>query len=393
MQQQNSSFASRLGARVAEAHDEHKDSAVDTGDRRLPAGIRAGIAKISTAYTKQQTDDTGGKTPKGETFFRISAVVVSPVAFKGEKVAGMVTSVVIPLCDVPAKGERKAKSFKDQWFEFQNLFKLLGINPPSETAKTDPTGRKIEAYYFAAMKTICDPARPTYVEFSTRGFTPKQTPEQAKAGITPEEFVMENWHGLAKFDGTHDPASGFSEAPSTSPNGNAGTSTPPPTDPPFEEPPMGQVVMPDEPTEPLDLAYEVAVLVEAAMNDPEGATTEGAEATHRLEVLAWENGWTKEQTGTASGWDAVGDMALTEPTATPTPTAPTVGSKHKFAKRDSKGAKLRNAKKEEFPPVEVEVASVDVANKICTVKTAKDGKDVIDIRSKKPVAVKWEWLE
>ncbi len=70
-----------------------------------------------------------------------------------------------------------------------------------------------------------------------------------------------------------------------------------------------------------------------------------------------------------------------------------VGSKWKFAKRTKDGAKLKNVKGEEFPPQDVEVVSMDTAAKTCTVKTVKDGKDVVDIKSKKPVVVKWKWLE
>jgi len=64
-----------------------------------------------------------------------------------------------------------------------------------------------------------------------------------------------------------------------------------------------------------------------------------------------------------------------------------------FAKRTKDGEKLKNNKGGPFPAREVEVTVVDTSAKLCTVKTIKDGKDVVDIRSKKPVAVKFEWLE
>ena len=35
----------------------------------------------------------------------------------------------------------------------------------------------------------------------------------------------------------------------------------------------------------------------------------------------------------------------------------------------------------------------DADGKTCTLKTVKDGKAVVDIRTKEPIAVKWEWLE
>lgn len=156
-------------------------------------------------------------------------------------------------------------------------------------------------------------------------------------------------------------------------------------------------------------------MAEVAMNDPEGATEEGAAASARLEELAWAAGWTKDQTASAPDWAGVAEMALNPPVrnspSTPTLTSKAisepvaevpppndtpvvvVGSRWKFAKRTKEGAKLKNSKGEEFPPQEVEVVSVDSAAKTCTLKTVRDGKDVVDIRTKVPVLVKWEWLE
>lgn len=403
VQQQNSSFASRLGGRVAQANVEHKDKPVDTGNRRLPAGIRSGVAKLSAMYTKQQTEENG-LTPKGETFFRASAIALLPKEHNGEKVEGLVTQVMIPLCDIPAKGQRKAKTFSEQWYEFQNLFKLLGIAPPNETLQTDPTGQRTEAYYFAAMQALTDPKRPqgpVYITFSTRGWTPPPTPLKPK----PDPMVFEEWHGLAtpeqiaNVNGQYTPAAGFQDntAAPTVPTFNE--FDPPPTTTTQESAPV------NDQQDPADV---VAALVETAMNDPEGATEEGAAAAAQLEEMAWAAGWSKEHTKTAADWAAVGDMILNPPSSGTEATPPTgngqatlgskqlvvgVGSKWKFCKRTKEGAKLKNNKGEEFPPQEVEVVTVDNENKTCTLKTAKDGKDVIDIRSKKPVVVKWEWLE
>ena len=59
-QQQNSSFAKKLGARVAQANEEHRDKPVDTGEHRLPAGIKSAIAKLKAMYTKEYVDDKNG---------------------------------------------------------------------------------------------------------------------------------------------------------------------------------------------------------------------------------------------------------------------------------------------------------------------------------------------
>lgn len=423
VQQQNSSFAAKLGARVAQANAEHHDKPVDTGNKRLPAGIRNGIAKLASMYTKQYEDDKNGVGTKGQVFFRVSAVVVSPEQHNGEKVSGIVTSQVIPLCDIPAKGNRKASSFSENWYDFQNIFKLLGQPPfpePPIDFKLDPSGAlaqaaRIEAYYFGLMKMMTDPIRlktnPIYIEFSTRGWTPPASNENPK----PEEMVFETWHGLADpakigANGQVNPAAGVSERPPTA--------SAPPTQAPFNEftpPPQTQTATQQgaapppttgpspqyqPPQEPEDKADLVAALVETAMNDPEGATEDGAAASEQLENMAWVNGWTQDQTKNAADWTVVGEMALNPPTAAPAPAptvatnvAPAVGTKHRFAKRTKDGAKLKNNKGEEFPPQDVEVVTVNMADKTCTVKTIKDGKDVVDIRSKQPINVKFEWLE
>ena len=411
VQQQMSSFASRMGGRVAAANAEHAAKPVDTGNRRLPPGLRNAIAKLSAMYTKQQTED--GKTPKGETFFRASAITLFPEQHNGQKVAGMVTQVMIPLCDLPAKGDSKAKSFSENWFEFQNLFKLLGIAPPtgpqyemsnppgSNPAKDMAAGQQIEAYYFAAMKTLTDPQRPpVFIEFSTRGWTPPPNARQPK----PEEMIFETWHGLAspetiaKLNGQYNPAAGVKDNSAAPPAPTFNEFAPPP---PATTPLTANTAPQQDPDD------EVAALVETATRDPDGSTDDGVASHRRLEELAWAAGWTKDQTAGAADWAAVGDMVLNPPTAPTQATPPAseqttqgskqlavgVGSKWKFAKRTKEGTKLKNNKGEEFPPNDVEIVTVDDAAKTCTLKMVKDGKDVIDIRSKKPVVVKWEWLE
>jgi hypothetical protein len=303
----------------------------------------------------------------------------------------MITQTIIPLCDKPAKGQSKAVPFSANWYEFQNLFKLLsnGAIICHETQQTDPTGQKVEAYYFAAMQALTDPRRPpVYISFTTRGWTPPATPAQPK----PTEIVLETWHGLAELNSEFDPATGVDETQ------DGRLDVPPPTAPPdsTRSAPSTEIAAPHHEMS-MSLEDEVMMLVEAAIFDPEGATKDGAVASSRLEELAWAAGATKQQTAAAKDWSEVAEMALgifpTEPPTLTNGSDPTVGSHWNFCKRTKDGAKLRNGKNEEFPPQEVEVTSVDASAKTCTVKTVRDGKDVVDIRSKQPVSVKFEWLE
>jgi hypothetical protein len=413
VQQQAPSLSKRLGGLIAEANEEHKDKPVDLGMRNLPAGIRNATARLEVMTYKEQLRDDG-KVPKGEIYFFAQAVVTAPETFKGEKIEGLHTFLRIPMCKVPAKGKRKEVSFSENWYDFQNLFKLLGIPAPNETKQTDPLGQRTDQYYLAAMKTLTDPQRqPTYISFSTRGWTPPKTPDNPD----PKEMVIEEWHGLSEGNGVLDPASHVDVQPPINPPTPTPMNTPP-SDRPFNEfpeqapPTIGKNgAVPTQSAGPMDVADEVASLVESAMMDPNGETPDGTAAITRLEDLAWSNGWSKEVVKNAADWAAVGEMCLTKPTppeappatpptvnpptAAPAPTTPTVtpGAKFKFAKRKKDGTKLTNKAGEPFPAQEVEVVTVNLTNKTCTLRTVKDSKDVLDIATKQPVVVKFEWLE
>lgn len=389
-EQPMSNFAKRLGARVAAANAEHKDKPVDTGNRRLPGGIRNGIAKLSSLYTKQQTEgNADDKIPPGADFFRASAVVVSPETFNGEKVAGLVTSVVIPLCDVPAKGQRKAKSFEENWYEFQNFFKLLGVQPPNETAQSDPTGEKTTAYYHAVMRALlANPQKPVYISFSTRSWKPPATPAQPN----PEEMVFETWHGLAEMTAGANPAGGVADR--TPPTGNGVAAQPPAPAPVLPQTAAQGTAVP--PSKEDGREETVAALVPIALADPNGDTEDGNEACATLEDMALSNGWTEADLEKAADWAAVGEMALNKPpTAPPTLSVngtPAIGAHFLFAKRGPNGDRLADKDGNPFAAQEYEVVAVDNANRTVHLK-GKDGKPLVNLRGKKPVEVKWEWLE
>lgn len=443
VQQQMSSFARKLGARVAQANAECQGKPIDTGIRRLPPGIRSGTAKLSAIYTKEQTED-GGMVPKGETFLRASAIVLTPDSHNGEKVAGMVTQVLIPLCDVPAKGQRKAKTFNENYKAMRDLILSLGVAECPETPQTDPTGSRTEAYWFAAMRGLTDPQRartdPVIVEFSTRGWTPDKPPGWKEGDPLPEEMVFEKWHGRAdpsRGNGRppHDPAAGVRDGlPPTPPATYAApavqqtTSAQPPvqptqqvvndphrpsTDSHVTQAGLDQLTAAANQTSLQDPADAVAALVEVAMGDPEERTEDGAQAVQQLIEMAKAAGWSAEEVAHppspfTDDWAGVGDMALSPPPRPVVPNAPeapkvsaptaqpggspAVGSRWAFRKRGRDGTPLKNNKGDPLPAQECEVVAVDLAARTCTL-SSKDGKPVSDIRTKQPVAVKWEWLE
>lgn len=400
MQTQQSSLAAHLGGRLAAINAETAGKPLDVGQQKLPGGIKSGIAKIAMMVWKQQDKDDG-KVPRGEYYFFGRAICMLPLEHAGMKTYGIATTVNIPLCDVPEKGLRKASSLRDNWNKFRSLIELFGVKPCPETPQSDPSGAKTQAYFLGAMQALCDPKKPTYIKFTTKAIAGTKTP----ANPDPEPFIFEEWVGLAKPEelsgkATHDPGAGVNVRQSINPIVGQQPE-------PFTEPPIG-VLQPgraptnsdihgmepgghEEPT-----GDDIDGLVEIAMNDPTSETPDGAYATSRLEELAWAGGWSKEQTASAEDWAAVGEMAANpamdegEEQPQPPPT-PAIGSKWKFAKRTKEGARLKNNKGEEFAPQEVEVVTVDAATETCTV--SRDGKVVVDLRSKKPIDVKWEWLE
>jgi hypothetical protein len=393
VQTQTSNLLQRFGGRIAQANAEHKDKPLDLGFKRLPPGINTGIGKLHTVAMKQYGQDEKILALRGMDYLHVVGVVLSPQSHNGEKVEGAQMFQRFPLCDIPANPNNvysKPRSFSDNWYEFTQFFLRFGIVPPNETAQTDPTGQKTLGYYLAAIPALMSrPEKDRCYSFKTRAWRP----QGAK-----EDRIEEEWGKQCEWNGQHDPAAAVTESPEAV---QPGPFTAPPTDngaPAFRSAPTA----PAHPSAPIttDPADEVASLVEVAMNDPEGATDEGFQAAHRLQEMAWAAGWTKEQTAGAQDWTHVGEMALnppnnlfTAPSGVAYPTAPTVGSKWKFAKRTKEGLKLKNSKGEEFPPQEVEVTTTDAAARTCTVKALKDGKDVVDIKTKKPIAVKFEWLE
>jgi hypothetical protein len=415
VQTQTSSVAQKFGARIAAANAEHKDKPLDLGFKRLPPGIRDGVGKLHTVQLKQYGQDEKIVALRGQEYLQVIGVVKYPKVFNNETTEGHQMFLRYPLCDIPANPNNsysKAKSFSDNFYDFQQFFMRFGFNPPNETTQTDPQGTKTWAFYLGAIQALAAKVvgndGPHY-DFTTRSWFTKPTVQAPKG----EERIEEEWGKQCEWNGRVDPAAGVDVQPPFNPA----------TQPePFTEPPTGQVMVgnlsannqtfTDAGVAHQDPADIVAALVECAMNDPEGATADGANAAQSLEEAAWLAGWTKDDTKNAENWAAVGAMVLTTPQTAPTaaPAAATTtlqateqssmswtgnivpGTKCKFAKRTKDGAKLCDAGGKPFPPQEVEVVTVNLTNKTCTVKT-KDGKAVVDIRTKSPIDVKFEWLE
>lgn len=407
VQQGQSLLAAEMGGLLSAAAAEHRDAPIKTGFQRLPGGIKFGIAKLQKfgwfKREKKEGQEGGGKVPVGKMYCQATAAVLYPHEHGGHPTAKMQTSKFIALCATEARPEYQvpAKDFKENFADFISLLKLLSNSTMvcQETPQTDPNGVKAELFYKACMARLTDPKHAPYIVFST-----KEMPKKKKMNESEEEFkqrepfVIENWMRVATPEdlaaagiGPHNPAAGVNVL--ASPNGQSHPTDAPPDLSPDGLPVNSRIhsMAPEESADEPNMEDVVTELVAVASDDPQGNTPEGQEAHSRLKQLAQDNGWTEQQVDEATTWEQVGDMALNA--SEDQPQAITVGAKFKYASRDRNGNKVKDKKGEEFPAEEVEITSVDEASQTCTLKRVRDGKDICAVGSRKPVSVKFDWLE
>ncbi len=374
-QQQQSQLAKRFASRLTKAYKETKEKPVNLGRQQLPAGIKDGRAKLKTAYIAFYKDDVKEAALKGQEYFRASGVVITPKEFNGQTCEGMQTSVMIPLCDVPEKGKRKFKSLEAHYDDYQNWFKMFGIAPPDIDPEAPGGAAAIFQYYNAACVMLLDPKNPQYFKFSTRGWTPPATADNPK----PDEMIFEEWHGKVA-----DVLNG--EADAGVDDSTGGPAAEMNAEEPFVEPPMGGA---EEPAAETDADLEGLIAI--ADGDPTGTTPEGKAAIAKITQMGVDAGIAVETINEASSWSDVAGMiaeAGAEPTA---PADPVVGAVYSYKKRDAKGNPMKNKAGAELNALHIEILSVNATAKTVTAKT-QDGKTVIDA-AKKPVQIKWEYLE
>lgn len=429
MQTQVSNLAKRFGQRIAIANETAQAAPASLGgQQRLPPGVKEGIARLQVMTIGEYQDDKNGPGTKGMPFFRIACVAIHPeMTAEGRRVSGIQTSKIIPLCDLPKKGNREATTAEQGYSDMTAMIHAFGVTPCKETRQTDPTGIKAISYYAAAMQMLCNPQKARFIKFSTRSWQPPRPITAKPEDPNPDPVTIENWEGVAtdeevaRMNGKYDPAAGASDEPPASEptatvmRGGQHIAGPAPT----TDPPTQSSIPFNESSEFTNaqahihsmspesektnqtfttLEDEVTYLVSVAMDDPDGNTEEGREAQLKLLDMAHAGGWSEEQTLDAT-WEEVGDMVL-NPSDEPEPASATaaqpkytVGSKWKFHKRTKDGAKYRGKNGEEMTPLEVEVDTVNDTDQTCTVKNVKDGKLVTDVRTRQPIVVKFEWLE
>jgi hypothetical protein len=177
---QAAGLASRLGAKMAQAHEAHRGDPIKLdGGERLPAGIEGGIAELDKIYFGIFKDGDN----KGKDYFTASAVMQEPEYFTPPggspiKVRGMPTRLFpIPLCDTPKHPNENKRSF-DYWYgEMLQVLKKLGVN----TATIGPN--ELESTV-AALQSMADQGQ---LHFKVRTWKGEPTDEY------PNPRVNEVW--------------------------------------------------------------------------------------------------------------------------------------------------------------------------------------------------------
>lgn len=169
-------LAGKLGNKLEEAHEEHKDDEIrisQGGD--LPSGL-SGVAKL----TECKFDTYSKGKNKGEFFFYAHGVVLTPKSHEGIPVKGKLTKIgPIPMCDTPDWSSKQ--TFSEHLDDIYNELRKLGVN--TNEIDEDDIGSDLERIV-AELKE----EQPVFA-FHTWGGPTKEYPDRG---------VRHDWDGLAE---------------------------------------------------------------------------------------------------------------------------------------------------------------------------------------------------
>lgn len=366
VQKSTSGLAKKLGPALDQAVKAHAKDDTTYGIIDLPGGISNGVARVQKCYFKEFDKTTNmkkadGSSAAGEYFFRCEGMVVRPLFVLtpgGEvPVKGLTTSVMIPLCDT------KSTTGNETTLD-QNLAKILNVM--RQLAGPEYT-EGASAGDLESLAAGIEEARP-YFWFSTSESNPKP-------GSNQKPRVFENWHGnkgledfqeedptLQMKDRSGDGAGG--KTTQTAVGGKQPPKQPPTTTTTADDDNKGN----DNEFDPANMSLEE--LVELASSDADSAQV----AKDRLEELAVEQGWTKDDVENAESWAAVADMVNNpKQDETAVEFVPEKGKTAKFSPPDVKN------KGKFLSERDVQVVSVDTKKKLATVKDIAAKKEYKDV--------------
>jgi hypothetical protein len=373
VQRATSSLFKKLGKRLTDACNKHKNDPIEYGNLDLPAGISNGIAQLTDCRFVIIQE---GKENAGEHMFMAAGIVKLPLEHKGVPIEGLRTSVMEVIADTPGR----AREGIDQHISKvqQELKKLLGPDYDPDSL----SGENLEATALAlqeaqphfrfrtwkgSKRVVAKKPNGKWSVFNEddsghrtqdRKVTGEWATEEACKKANPyadgrEPRVNHDWSGRCEY---------HADASASGTTDNTGSSPSPNGEPTDVTEPAAELA-PDE--QDLKTLAELADMEVESGSDDE-ARSDAAQA--RLEELAQEAGIDAAQLKKAPNWAAIAELIEAasggnEPE--PAEFEPVKGALYSYT---FKNAKKRNV------TVEVECLSVDKAKKTCELKNNADKK-------------------
>lgn len=361
-----SAVTGKLNSAIRSAFNKAKTNEVDYGSGGdLPAGIEMGVAQvIKCGFGKYKTGKLQGKD-----FFLASGIVHRPVEHDGMKVAGLRTQIgPEPLCDTPdAGGKRKTLQDHADWV--MNELKKMAVDADSLDFSKDGVVESV-------MKSI-EESKP-WIRFRT--WKGEKATEGPYAGKEPR--VVHEWKGAT------DEPSGVESTESYENDNTSGEA-------PSEEPTSEETTETDSSSEEAS-SEELDTLLEQANSSDE---TESAVAANRLAEIAREMGISDDDITGAESWEELVGMIRLGPTTdevegereseaeTEESWEPKIKEIYNFRPVDPK------TKKKVSKAVECVITAVQKDKQTVHVTNNVTKKPYADLKTKKPIAVKWDDLE
>lgn len=393
MQISKSTLFQKLGEKLAQAHEEHKFDAPDTGNMELPAGIQNGIAQLEVCEFKVIP---AGKKNAGKDYFYMVGTVKLPLEHDGVPVFGLRTFVMENLFDTPDHSSRKTVS-DHLGFIYQHYLLPFGVDVANlDVRDLEATCAQLaEAKPHFRFRTWKGQKQSKEVLIA-QGMSPARAEELSKR----EPMTNHSWGGMVDYvdpdqyqmgaDGNvgnvPQPKPTQAQVPPSNPQrlpGAPGSRLPAAAS--TQQTPAAKITANGQgasqrqtvPTQvPLSSQENPAADIDGALSELADAANQGDdEAAIKLAEIAESVGVSKIDITGASDWmEVVGMIELGQASSqsvteeVPAPVLPQKGEVWAYHPIDFK-SKQPSAK-----AVKVEVVSVDEAKETCTLKNLENPK-------------------
>lgn len=356
------SLAQKLGAKLLQAHEQHKAAPPPMPNGELPAGIENGVAELRGCGFTTIAD---GKTHAGAPLFQAYGIVLMPTHHDGVPISGQRTRIMETIADSPdSDGKRKTISDHIGWVYGQ--LKLLGVKTEMFDLKKNPS----------AIEDACAMLAKAKPKFRFR--TWKGQKQTTGKFANQEPRIQHEWMGIVAFtnpaqgtNGTVAAAVKDSTDAVTEQIGEAGVVTE------QEQLPFNEFENPGDTATETSGDVDLTALVEACGVDGDEGTT----AQQTLRELANAAGVTDEQINDVQSWQEVVDLmaAATSGGDAAEPAGPKAGDTGKYEipiLDKGKPVMDKVTKRPKKKAVDVEVKEVNGDKSTYVLKNLEDGKSI-----------------